>query len=83
MKIINIPSFQLAIFKVEDTLHITVRNLSDEKTIDTTKLHSEAFNKAVQNEFEKHFKKQISSYTSNTAPSLFDSTTQVLIIILK
>lgn len=83
MKIINLPFHQLAIFKVGSELHVTVANLNDDKKIDVTKMHSDEFNDGIRQCFEGHFGKPITSYTSKTAPSLFDSTTQVLIIIIK
>lgn len=83
MKIININNYRLAFFKVENTLHVTVSNLDDQKTIDYQKLYCDEFNKAIKKVFEGVFERQLSSFTNQAVPSLFDSTKQVLIIILK
>ena len=83
MKIINIPLFQLAIFKVENELHITVSSTDFARTIDANKLHSEQFNKSVQNEFQANFNRPITHYHTKTAPSLFNHSIQIQIIILK
>jgi D-hexose-6-phosphate mutarotase len=69
----TIPSARY--FKVGSELHVTVSNLNDDKKIDVTQNAPDEFNDG--NAFKVISQKTNMSYTSRTAPSLFDSTTQV------